>query len=181
MRSRQRCGSSRAGPGPARGAPHKRLCRSRPAGCASRGAGVPITRHEQTRHRPCRSPALAAGHGQLPGHTVHTCVGQDKQELVTAAARARGCFPFSQRGPAWKNLHLTKYLHEMAIRLPRFNENDRAGSRTVAELMLPSTSSSWAEGAAPAGEMAAPRLAARWHRCCQGCCRAGVGWRVMQE
>lgn len=104
---RPRGAASAAGAaGPARGQPT--VCRTNACAAAAprdARAGELVSPSPGTSKRgtggagALRSPRAT---GSSRGHTVHPCVGQDKQELVTAAARARGCFPFSQRGLAWK-------------------------------------------------------------------------------
>lgn len=152
-----------------------------PRGMREQGSRCPHHPARANAAPAAREPCARRGTRAAPrSHGSHLCWAGQAGTCHRSSGSA-WLLPLQPAQPRLETLHLTKYLHEMAIRLPRFNENVRAGSRTVAELMLPSTSSSWAEGAAPAGEMAAPRSAARWHRCCQGCRRAGVGWRVMQE
>lgn len=82
-------------------------------------SSVPITQQEQfctgtssSRSQPCSGSLQETQ--QLHGGSAHSWL-EHEPEPVTV--------PGSEPLPLLKPFHLTKYLHEMAIRLPGFNEN----------------------------------------------------------
>lgn len=108
------------------------LHKTEPTSCKMREQGSwrpPVIQHKQTVHR----DLPAAGHiqalgslrdmRQLPrGHVLHLWLGRTNRSLSPQRRETlASCLPSAR--PFLKPFHLTKYLHEMAIRLPRFNEN----------------------------------------------------------
>lgn len=119
------------------GAHHKTVPSCSIPRCTSREAGVPIPPPSGT-SKPVtgtfRQPAmfeLIGGHMAAPvGHGLYLWLGR--------TGRSHHCSDESA-GACRKPLCLTQYLHKTAIRLPKWNERYRAGSRAGAQQTLLST------------------------------------------